>query len=325
MNKPMSEALERGRKSFNTRFGAARKGGAMIDGEALLAHLRDVVAPIVDAVAAQMPERVDGVLNALFDVSLELFAASLLGPRSKSPVVGDVWTDLLPKLPALVMRDPKTMAAAVSNAAYRTAQTTGARTKEWLETMQRLGPQCETVAELLEVGKVEAWVVGMPQYRASALAITKTLRPALVEQMFQVPRIDRMLADPWFNANLEPGQLRQVRVVGAFRGFGGEFLRPPSVWPSDGLLFVTDDESNWRLMCDCFGSVLLRHEPRPARNDTVSDVKITSDGTVHWGAASAKFPEFTGGVSSFACDGKTLAVTLNNSHHVFLIARGSDA
>jgi hypothetical protein len=321
----MAAALQRGQKSFNARFAGVHKGGATIDGEAFLSHLRDVVAPIVEAVAAQMPERVDGVLNALFDVSLELFAASVLGPRSKSPVVGQVWRDLLPKLPALVMRDPKTVPAALSNAAYRIGQTRGARTKEWIETMQRLGPQCENVAELLDVGKVAAWTAGMPQYRTSALGVTTTLRPALVEQMFEVPEIDRMPADPWFNANLEPGQLRKVRIVGAFRGFGGEFLRPPSVWPSDGFLVVSDDESNWRLMCDCYGSVLLRHEPRPARKDIVTDVKITIDGTVHWGAAKASFPEFAGAVSSFACDGKTLAVTLKDSHHVFLIARGCDA
>ena len=116
----------------------------------------------------------DGVLNAMFDVSLELFAAGLLGPRCKSRAMTQVWMALLPELTNLLMRDPRTVAAAMSNAAYQIDQTIAARTGEWIETMRRIGPKCQSVSELLDAGKVAAWRAGLPQYRQSAIAVART-------------------------------------------------------------------------------------------------------------------------------------------------------
>jgi hypothetical protein len=329
----MAAALQRGQKSFNARFAAARMGGAVIDGDAVLAHLRDVVAPIVQATANAMPERVDGVLNALFDVSLELFAASLLGPGSKSPAVVAVWTGLLPVLTKHLSRDPKVVAAAMSNGVYRIAQTSGARPNEWIDAVKRIGPKCESVGELLDVGKVAAWQAGMPHYRKGAIGVAKSLRPALAGELLGVAAeqscqlLDRMLHDPWFTpqAPINASELRRVRTIGAFRGFGGEFLCPPTVWASGSNLFVGDSESKWQLYCDCFGSILLRHDGSSRERAIASDLMVRNDGLVEWDGANGKFPELAGAISGFACDGKTLAITLTTSHHVFLFARGAHA
>jgi len=329
---PMAEALERGRGRYNGRFAAARKGGATVDGDSFLVHLGNAVAPVVEAVAAAMPERVDGVVNALFDVSLELFAASLLGPRSKSPAVGDVWTQLLPALTPLIMRNPKTVAAALSNAAYNLGRTRGARPGDWLAEMSRIGPACETVAELLDAGKVAAWRAGMPQYRKPAIATARNMRPALAAQLLEVPPdhvtqvLDRMLDDPWLTPRAalrnEPAAQRLVATVGAFRGFGGEFLRPPKVCSADGVLFVTSAGATWQLIYDCYGSLLLRHDRCPHPQPCPADVRVSEDGVVQFGAGRASLPELAG-ASGFACDGHTIAVTVRTSHHVFLVARAA--
>ena len=59
------------------------------------------------------------------------------------------------------------------------------------------------------------------------------------------------------------------------------------------------------------------------KTQPTSDVKITSDGVITWGSATQAFPKFDGVVSSFACDGRTLVLTLSTSHLLFLIARGN--
>ena len=330
---PLAEALERGRARYNARFAAARKGGAAIDGDSFLVHLGNAVGPVVEAVHAEMPDRVDGVLNTLFDVSLELFAASLLGPRSKSPVVGEVWTKLLPPAARLVLRDPKRVAAALSNAAYNLGRTSGVRPRAWVAEMQRVAPRCENVSELLDAGKVAAWRAGMPHYRKSAIATATALRPALAGEMLGVPAeqvapvLGRMLADPWLAPRAaladEPAALRLVGVVGGFRGFGGEFLRPPTVAASAGSLFVTDGDGVWRLIADCHGRLLIRHDHVPRRPDAPTpDCFVTDEGHVHWGPGRAALPQLAGGVGGFAFDGnRTLAVTLRTSHHVYLVAR----
>ena len=329
----MAAALERGREKYNARFAAARTAGAAVDGDSFLIHLGNTVAPVIEAVHAQMPDRVDVVLATLYDVSLELFVASLLGPKSKSSAVGEVWSRVLPVVPQLVLRDPRSVAAALSNAAYNIGRTKGARPVEWIEIVRRLGPRCETVGELLDVGKVAAWRAGMPHYRGGAIAAAKMLRAELAGEILGVGAasvasvLDRVLADPWRTpaAGDKPGALRLVGVVGAFRGFGGEFLRPPSVFVGGGSIFVGGGDATFRLICDCFGSLLLRHDP-PARMDPLptNDVRVTPEGVVQWGAGRASFPQWAGDVSGFACDGHTIAVTLRTSHHVYLVARAPE-
>jgi hypothetical protein len=333
----MAEALERGRGRYNARFAAARKGGAPLDGDSFLVHLGNAIEPVVDSVAAKTVNSVDHIdrtLDALFDVSLELFAASLLGPKSKSPAVSDVWTKLLPAIPRLVSRDAKTVAAALSNAAYNLSRSRGARPEDWIAEMRRIAPRCEGVVELLDVGKVAAWRAGMPQYRNGAIEAARRLRPAVASEILGVASagiswiLDRMAADPWLTpravATDAPAALRLICHVGAFRGFGGDFLWPPTVTASGGSIFVTDGEGAWRLICDAYGSLLLRHEGFPCPSRLPDDIAAGDDGTMRWGVGRASLPELAGPASA-ACDGHTLAVTLKTSYHVFLIARAPAA
>ena len=112
-------------------------------------------------------------------------------------------------------------------------------------------------------------------------------------------------------------------VAGAFRGFGGEFLRPPTVTLHQGQLLVSDGQFSWRLLADAYGTWLHRSSdppkrPKGERRD--EQVSVANNGDVSWGGVSARFAQLAG-TTSFASDGTTLAITTATSHHVFLIGR----
>jgi hypothetical protein len=316
-----AEALERGRERYNAAFLAARQGGAALDPQAFLQHIREVVVPIVDGVSSRMAERTAGVLDALYSVSIQLFSASLLGAGAKMQAVNRVWTELLPCLNHLLMRDPQRLAAALCNAARNVAGTPEAKCDSWMRDLLRLAPQCTDVSELLEAGKIAAWRAGMAHYRKGALAAAKTLPPALAEAALQAPveMVDCWQSDPWADPGGETA-LSIVARAGAFRGFGGRFIRPPKVWSSAGQLFANDGEGTWQLIADRFGCVFMRHDASPRHEGSNATVK--SDGSVVFPDQRATFAELAS-ATSFAFDGVTLAVTIPTSHAVYLVAKGA--
>src|SRR5262245_53116578 len=129
---PLSEAfttvLKTERESFNARFAERRFAGSRIDGGAFLDHLANVVDPIVRTVAERFPDRARVAIQQLYDLSLNLFAASLLGPTARMPQVDAVWRRLLPVLGGFVAREPARLAGSLSNAAYNIAVQAETRT-----------------------------------------------------------------------------------------------------------------------------------------------------------------------------------------------------
>jgi len=330
----LAGALARQRDAFNARFAAARSASPL-DSDAFGDHLATVVEPIVASVAAIFAEKVDAVTAALFDVSLELFAAKLLGPDAKESWVTEAWRRLLPSLPLLVAREPDRTAACVSNAIVNLSGTDGARPEFWIDRILAVGPVCSSVHSLLDCGAVAAWQAGMAHYRAGALDAAGRIPPPLAarslgldagtsaERMAQI--LGRLRDDPW----LIPAQAAEptnsaraltiVRRVGAFRGFGGPFLRPPSVSCSGLELVVSDGEGAWRMLADACGAVLIRIQERPSGPGNGA-AKIDAHGRIRWGDESADFPELAG-AQTYAAAGHTLAVTLPTSHQVLLLAK----
>jgi hypothetical protein len=329
----MADALDRNRERLNAKFALLRKSGAPVDGDALLDHLAEAVEPVVRKVSAIVPARVDSTLLALYELSLELMSSSLLGANGKYPVLRDVWARLLPALAEHVARDPRRVTGCLCNAAYNVACASGARPVAWLEAMLTLGPGCEDPNQLLECGKVAAWRAGMAQYRTGALAAAKGLPPKLAAAALGLAKhtssesistmIEKMIEDPWLTPDAAAAMgLRRLRVVaraGSFRGFGGDFIRPPRVFASGSHVYATDGDGTWRILADVFGCVLVRDSAatQAAGNQPVT---VAADGTIKWMNDQEKFASLANS-TSFACAGRTLAVTVPNSHHVFLVAR----
>jgi hypothetical protein len=318
-----AEVLRGGRSSFNARFLAACGVDCPIDGAAFQAHLVEVVDPIVRVVALEFAERVEAVVEGLFDLSLELFRHGLLGAGAKYPVIVEGWRDLLPRIPRLVAREPGRVAGAVTNALYNLARTPGAQPQNWLKLCGSL-EAATSVGEFLDCGAIFAWRCGMPQYRESALRLAGALPAHLAGKVLGVDpakvgdAIARLAANPWVSPqDSVAGELKMVGKAGAFRGFAGQFLTPPKVACVGGELIASDQETHWRLRADVYNAVLLRCDPATAAG-VVSPASIQPDGTLHWRGQRRRFPELAN-ATSIAATEDTAAITLATSHHLFLV------
>lgn len=327
-----ARALEAGRERFNALFAQARRDTPRLDPDAFTEHLRRNVAPIVEAVAGVAPDRLGDVVEVLYELSLELVGKEILGPRTRYPALNDGWGRLLPALPRLLAAEPRWLAGSLSNALHQLSTTPDARPTEWIDTLLDLGPRCADIATLLDVGKVAAWRAGLAHYRDGALQTGATLEPSLVRRALGLSAegpaleelVNRLRDDPWLRPAdaarpASAKQLNLVRRVGAFRGFGGSFLRPPRVVVSEGQFFVADGESCWLLTADHFGATLHRAGidlPDPGKN---ARFHVESDGKVVYGKHHRGFDELKNR-TSFAATATTLAVTVPLSHSVFLVA-----
>jgi len=330
--------LDAQRDSFNDRFAARRRGGARIDPAAFLAHLRETVAPLLAEVHARLPERAPAVLNALYDASLDLFAASLLGPEGKLPAMHRVWMELLPNAVTLLAREPVSLVGCLCNAIFQVAQQRGTRPDLWLERIKSALPHSQSVTDVLDAGVVAAWQAGMPQFREPALAAAERMKPTLAsaalglssETSAEVCRdtVASMKRDRWFRVGTtapSPG-LSPVGHAGAFTGFGGPFSRPPAVRCVGGRLVASvGDASHWHMVADAYGAWFRRVEDTKSKPEPLpAEVAIDAQGTVRWGRSACKAPHLAGH-TGIACDGETLAVTIPTSHLVFLFARTGGA
>jgi MoxR-like ATPase len=115
-------------------------------------------------------------------------------------------------------------------------------------------------------------------------------------------------------------QLRIVARVGAFRGFGGLFIAPPTVGIVDDQLVISDGEGRWLLYADAFGATFHRTAVVPPKRK-VSRETFHADvnGNVWKDRHRQSFPELRG-LSSMASTSTTLAATTPLSHTVFLVA-----
>jgi hypothetical protein len=331
-----ARALDELRDAINERVRRRLKGGESIDGNGLLAHVRDRIGPIFAEVAREYPERARGTVLPLVDVSLDLFAASLLGPTATHSTLDQLWRQVLTACPRLLAFSPLRVAASLSNVAQRVATQSGVRPEQWLALMRNAAAQSESVNELLSAAAVAAWRSGMAQYRASALDLALTLRPQVAaaalgtNERLTRETLSELVAslrdDVWrpinhdeaagmnldFSASFEAsgevdvqGETRIPRpvIAGDFLGFGGPFQQPPRLRQWDGRIYVTDGVGYWWVHADVYGVFFQRVAPIPDRLDS----------------RSPQAPPEWANASSHVRTGRTLAVTLPTSYHVFLV------
>ena len=330
------EAIELERESLNQRFKFAARQHR-IDPQAFLEHMTERVNPIIAAVHAVFPERLRIVTSELFNVSLDLFAASLLSADAELPILDRLWRELLPKIPQFIARDPHRVTGSLCNAVLQIYRQTASGAEDWLNRMGEMAPRCSSPQQMLDAGKVLSWTCGMAQYRIAALQSARQLDHELLVRIFALPEsitseqmtglLDRWEQNPWQAPSADSptsNAVIQVATVGAFRGFGGAFLSPPTVAFEEGNLIVDDFRSIWQLYADRFGSYFHRvgdshGRKRVAKAKRTDPVRIAGDGTVSWNSRSFQFSHLASATSA-AFNGVTFAVTIPNSFHVFLLA-----
>jgi hypothetical protein len=347
-----AQALKDGRESFNARFAEARRAQPRLDPVEFGDILRTTVAAIVAAAERLRPGRTAEIVSVLYDLSLDLLAREFIGPHSRYPYINAGWRELLPALGPHVAESPRAVAGSLTNALYNLSATPGARPSEWLDSMRALAPLCTGIPALLQAGQVVAWRAGLAHYRKGALALCRQLDAPLARAALGLPDgggpqvlraavgeigglapaglhmpldtlLERLADDPWLrpmDAVLEdpPRELRIVARAGAFRGFGGLFMTPPTVTTAGEHFIVRDGDARWLLTADVFGATFHRASDTSMATGSGA-FQVDRSGRVTLGKASKVFAELAD-FSSAAGNNRTLAVTTQHSHAVYLIA-----
>jgi len=267
---PLACALDAGRDRFNIAFLQARYVRPQLNAEAFSDHLCTVVAPVVESVAAASPQAVPAVVDVLYDVSLELVGARLVGPTSLHPLIAEGWKRLLPRVIPHLVAQPRPLVAGVTNALHYLSTTPRARASWWLDEMCAM--EFPAVEDLWTAGQVMAWRAGLAHFRAGALEACAHLSQAMGRRVLGLPEegptplpvlLRRLASDPWMRPRLadRPSaparELQVVGRVGNFHGFGGMFRRPPEVTAIGDRFYVCDPPNAWLLSADIYGATLL--------------------------------------------------------------------
>lgn len=337
----LAEVLRQERGRCNALFAQARLTQPELDPAAFGEHLCRVVAPAVDAVFNEAPERTHAVAVALYELSLQLFQLRLAGATTHCPLIVEAWGLLLPRLPRLLAAEPVRVASSLTHALNRLTEMRGPRPREWLRLMTAVAPHAAELATWLQAGQIAAWRAGAAHYRRAALQLARELLPAapaaVAAALGQSPDLDtaslntllqRLAADPWLhpdNAQPPPAapQLRLAATAGAFRGFGGPFETPPIVQLVNDQFLAADRSRSWVISADACGvtflpaglaplSITRQLAPGPRFSLTAAT------GTVGCGELHTPFPELAAPTSA-AGDAHSLALTIPLSHAVFFI------
>jgi hypothetical protein len=336
VSEPFAAFLRSGRSDLNDRFAEARRRYRDLDADAFARFLDAAVGPLVDAVASTRPDRTAAVASAAYDAALDLVGQRLAGPGARGTVLDEAWRRVLPALAPLIAVDPDRLLGALTNVLHNVAAAPGSRPARSIEVLERLGPRCADPGAVLALAMVAAWRAGLAHLREAALDAADALPPSLAaEAAGGSPSADwavlreRLRADPWFDPGLEAaggGGDRRPRFaarVGAFRGFGGQFLEPPLVVADGAGFLVRSGGESWTLVADAFGATFRRAEAGDleaarAREAASPEPKIAGRKVV-LGGLKIEVPTLLE-ISSAAVSGRTLAVTSPYSHALFLVA-----
>lgn len=334
---PMIELLAGHREMLNQIFHKRKGSGAKVDIELWSDHLRNVIAPIVDAVYSIAEERARTTLLDLYDVSLDLFAAGHFSESGSSLLLHRLWREVFPSIAGNLSRSPRRISGSLSNALLALTMESPVIAKRWLEELKRVGLDCENTPQLLDAGKVLAWTAGMAVYRGPALAIIQHLNIHLLRSLFQiadtVPEkyirqwFAELESNPWAKLQVDQTahicKIAEVYRCGAFRGFGGLFLEPPRLFLHLGQIYVREHHGIYRLIVDQFGSFFQRMGNfEPEKTTDRPAAVVDSRGIIRWeGCETFQCPWMS--TSSQAFDGRTLAITLPDSFHIYLFAKQS--
>lgn len=258
---PFAQVLAAGRRQFNARVEEAKRRAPGFDAAGFAAFLQQQVDGVVAAVNAAAPTRMTAGALAAYDIALSLCLHGLAGPAARAPLLNQAWSRLFPLLATRIAEQPQDVLGALSNAVVHLGGVDGARGDEWLDLMVQQAPQAETVAQLLDLGKILAWRAGLAHFRAGALQAADKLPPTLQLAALGAPADGSwdalrtaLAADPW--AAPQPRRTDGWQI-GAFTGFGGRFSQPPELRLSAAGFLVRSGTRHFIAIADAFGAVLL--------------------------------------------------------------------
>lgn len=261
----LARALASGRARYNTKVAQARHRWPDFDTAAFAGFLRDTVDPLLEAVDAVATEQVHAVATAACDFAIELVARRLAGTHSHQPWVERAWREVAPRYARLLAAEPQALLSGLANAVVQLGQWPQVRVAGWLDAMQAHAGGVADLEQWRALGQLLAWRAGMAHYRAGALAATDRLPEALALAALDAPPgadwpslRAALLADPWHTPHGRAhGLPPEGMQIGAFSGFGGPFLQPPTLRVAHAGFLVSSGERHYLLQADIHGAVLL--------------------------------------------------------------------
>lgn len=320
----LASILRSGRADFNARFVAARRIHPDLEPGAFTEFLRTAVNELARAVEKVRPDRLGEVTMAAYDAALELVGQKLAGPDARMTSIEEGWRRILPKAALLVASAPGRLIPAVCNAAHQIASTRGARPAQWIETMEKLAPECGDAEAFLKLGQVAAWRAGLAHLRSGVIAAADGLPEALALVAVGAKTgswanvREQLLANPWFDPASGSSVARVVAQAGSFKGFGGLFIEPPIVASSGEHFLVRSDSECWLLTADIFGATFHRASSKEFAAKFPSGLQL-KESRVAFNGENFELPAI-GELTSAAANGTTLALTSRLTHSITLVA-----
>lgn len=333
------QILKAGRETLNAKYFTMNAYGHPIDQDDWREHLQKVILPLVEKILVQQPESAWKVLESLYDVSLELFSTGAFAKNRIDHQTMELWTQVLPHLPQALVKQPRLISASLSNAVLALSRTSSNVASAWVDILARSTSSLIFPEEVLKFGQVAAWVAGTPNFRRSCLPLLAELSPHHKALLLGEPgAVTTHDAENFFAAfarspwpvhpkqpqTLKEQPIRRVACTGNFIGLGGKFTLPPKVCLADQQIHVIleeeDSVSVWRLEADCFGTDFLPITEFKGASSSVPGAEAGSS-HVRIGNAEIQIRDFAQ-ISSFAFDGTTLAVSLEDSFHIYLFTAG---
>jgi len=256
---PAREWLEARREELNARFLLARRRFPRLDGRVVL----DLAAELLPALAGKGERGSAELMQSIYELILLHAGRGLVGADAGETPLGVLLRETFPRLRPLLLKDPRALPAALSNAVENHAE----HGIIFARALPDLAAHVTEPAELLDAGAVLAWRLGQPRLREQALDLAAKLPPAATLAALLLedwpaeaaePLRAALQADAWrapeqvlssaTRARLKEmpaGKVKEVRErlaappletaaawdlggsIGNFTGFGGTFEEPP--------------------------------------------------------------------------------------------------
>lgn len=294
-------------------------------------HMRESVGPIIDAIHSVFPERVRMATKELSEISLDLIEAKFLGSQCRSPLMNRLWREVFPQIAKILASAPRQVVGSLCNGLLFMEAAGNSKATRWLEHLLQCHGKVQSLEELLAVGRIAAWVSGLPQYRLSALKEASKISATILSRLLDLGDLSEEMTraaicelekNPWYrigDASSDSSSTIQLMKCGAFLGFGGPFLKPPVVHLINRQFVVFSGNESWHLNADRFGWSLVKTDlSLPTRKSARTNPIVREKGRLEWDGETFIDPNLVG-PTSHAYDDRVLAVTTQTSFHVFLV------
>jgi len=302
--KPLIELLRENADALNQALRQAAAVSNRFDPAAVPAWFKTVLEPIFAAVHDQDKTRSRKVFDLLFLDTIEFLASGTAGPDFE---LHQACRLLLLPNPKLTVANPARLLRALTVALKKILRYSPGAAKAWIAMMQKIVILATDIDELLVAGRFAAWRCGMAHLRRQ-LDFAQKLKPEILSVIFGEAPFGPDLQCAW-----GPGEKSQDIAVGSFKGFGGEFMRPPRLLLRENMVFVSDGQQTGVVFADRFGYILLECSDTfdGTADFTLAPVSLAS------GVATKILGRYKD-LTTWAQHDSTLFLTTASSHSVFL-------